>query len=260
MTTPTTSSRHAQPAVSCSHPGTCDWPPPAGRAQPVVGAPVPSGRRPLSGVPADWPPWSRWPRHRSRTITSHVTNYRGLMRVYHERLWVPVSWWLLGLVVMVILSAELAAGFGAPVVAAIYAVLIGGMAATLLWWSRSRVEVAGGELIAGRAQLPLAAAGEVSALDRAQTRAIIGPRADPAAFILIRPYLREAVYVEVTEPASGTGRRRRLRWQRWRPHVEVTEPSLGAPYWLVATRHPAALAAAINSARPAARAGGTTMG
>jgi hypothetical protein len=64
------------------------------------------------------------------------------MRVYHERLRVPVSWWLLGLVVMVILSAELAAGFGAPVVAAIYAVLLGGVAAMLLWWSRPRVEVA----------------------------------------------------------------------------------------------------------------------
>ena len=182
------------------------------------------------------------------------------MRVYHERLWVPVSWWLLGLVVMVILAAELAAGFSALVVAAIYAVLLGGGAAMLLSWSRPRIEVAGGELIAGRARLPLAAVGEVTALDRAQTRAIIGPRADPAAFILIRPYLREAVYAEVTEPASGTERRRRLRWRRWRPRLEVTESALGAPYWLVATRHPAELAAAINSARPAARAGGTAVG
>ena len=182
------------------------------------------------------------------------------MRVYHERLWVPVSWWLLGLVVMVILAAELAAGFGELVVTAIYAILLGGGAAMLLSWSRPRIEVAGGELTAGRARLPLAVAGEVTALDRAQTRAIIGPRADPAAFILIRPYLREAVYVEVTEPAFGTVRRRRLRWRRWRPHLEVTEPALGAPYWLVATRHPAELAAAINSARPAARAGGTAVG
>jgi hypothetical protein len=100
----------------------------------------------------------------------------------------------------------------------------------------------------------------VSALDRAQTRAIAGPRADPGAFTLIRPYLREAVYIEVTEPAAGGVPRRRLRWRRWRPHVEVTGPTAGPPYWLVATRHPAELAAAINSARPAARAGGTAMG
>jgi Protein of unknown function (DUF3093) len=182
------------------------------------------------------------------------------MRVYHERLWVPVTWWLLGLVVMVILAAELAAGFGELVVAAIYVVLLGGVAAMLLSWSRPRVEVADGELIAGRARLPLAVVGEVTALDRAQTRAMIGPRADPAAFILIRPYLREAVYAEVTEPGSGAVPRRRLRWRRWWFHVEVTEPAPGVPYWLVATRHPAELAAAINSARPAARAGGTAMG
>lgn len=182
------------------------------------------------------------------------------MRVYHERLWVPVSWWLLGLVVTVILSAELAAGFGALMVGVIYAVLLGAVAAMLLWWSRPRVEVAGGELAAGRARLPLAVAGEVTALDRVQTRAIIGPRADPAAFILIRPYLREAVYVEVTEPGVGVVRGRRLRWRRWRFQLETTEPAAGTPYWLVATRHPAELAAAINTARPAARAGGTSMG
>jgi hypothetical protein len=158
------------------------------------------------------------------------------MRVYRERLRAPLSWWLLGLVVIVILGAELAAGFGWLAAAAIYAVLVAGWSAMLISWGRPRVEVADGELVAGRARLALAAAGEVSALDRAQTRAISGPRADPAAFLLIRPYLREAVYVEVTDPAVGT------------------------PYWVVGTRRPAALAAAINSARPAARAGGTAVG
>jgi hypothetical protein len=158
------------------------------------------------------------------------------MRVYHERLWVPVRWWLLGLAVIVILGAELAAGFGWPVAAAIYAVLVAGWVAMLLSWGRPRVEVAGEELIAGRARLALASAGQVSVLDRAQTRAITGPRADPAAFSLMRPYLREAVYVEVTDPAADT------------------------PYWVVGTRRPGELAAAINSARPAARAGDTAMG
>ena len=149
------------------------------------------------------------------------------MRVYHERLWAPVSWWLVGLAVIVLLGAELAAGFGGPAVAAIFAVLVAGWAALLLSWGRPRIEVTGGELIVGRARLPLAAVGDVSALDRAQTRAIAGPRADPAAFTLIRPYLREAVYIEVTEPAAGGVPRRRLRWRRWRPHVEVTGPAAG---------------------------------
>jgi len=182
------------------------------------------------------------------------------MRVSHERLRVPVPWWLLGLVVIVILGSELAAGFSWLAGAAVYAVLAAAWVALLLSWGRPRVEVADGELTVDGARLALAAAGEVTTLDRAQTRAIAGPRADPAAFSLIRPYLREAVYVEVTDPAASTIRRRRLRWRRWRMYVEVTESAAGAPYWVVGTRRPAELAAAITSARPAARAGGTAVG
>ena len=184
------------------------------------------------------------------------------MRVYHERLRVPLSWWLIGLVVIVILGAELAAGFGWLAGGAIYAVLVAVWAAMLLSWGWPRVEVADGELSVGRARLALAAVGEVSALDRAQTRVMSGPRADPAAFLLIRPYLREAVYVEVTGPTAGTVRRaaRRLRWRRWRASTEVSGPAAGAPYWLVGTRHPAELAAAISRSRPGARADGAAVG
>jgi Protein of unknown function (DUF3093) len=170
------------------------------------------------------------------------------MRVYHERLWVPVSWLLLGLVVVVLLSAELAAGVeiliagsalarsGWLIGTAAYVVPIGVFALMMLTWSRPRVEITGSELTAGGVSLPLAAAGEVTALDQRQTRALRGPRADPSAFTLIRPYLREAVY------------------------IEVTDPSLATPYWLVATRHPAGLAAAIDRSRPAARTGDAAVG
>ena len=41
---------------------------------------------------------------------------------------------------------------------------------------------------------------------------------------------------------------------------EQVSPSADSPYWLVSTRHPAELAAAIEGARPSARAGGATMG
>lgn len=182
------------------------------------------------------------------------------MRVYHERLWVPWPWWLVGLAVVVILGEELATQFGWLIGIAIYAVLLAGWAALGLSWSRPQVAVGGGELAAGGARLPLAAAGEVSELDRAQTRAIIGPRADPSAFVLMRPHLRQAVYVRVTDAAAGTLRRRRLRWRHWRPRREVTETALGAPYWVVGTRHPGELAAAITGSRPAARAGGAAVG
>jgi hypothetical protein len=180
------------------------------------------------------------------------------MRVYHERLRVPFSWWLIGLATMLLLATEVVAGFSWPVAVAIYAVLIGLVAAMLWSWSRPTVLVSEGELRAGAACLPLAAVGEVTALDEKQTRALRGPRVDPAAFLLLRPYLRQAVYVEVARPGAETRVHRRLRG--FRLHVEVSRPAVAVPYWLVCTRHPAELAAAINGARAAARAGGATMG
>ena len=180
------------------------------------------------------------------------------MRVYHERLRVPFSWWLIGLATMLLLATEVVAGFAWPIAVAIYVVLVGLVAAMLWSWSRPTVQVSAGELRAGPACLPLAAVGEVTALDEAQTRSLRGPRADPAAFLMLRPYLRRAVYVEVARPGAETRVHRRLRG--FRLHVEVSRPAVAVPYWLVCTRHPAELAAAINGARAAARAGGATMG
>jgi hypothetical protein len=129
----------------------------------------------------------------------------------------------------------------------------------MLWsWSRPTVLVTGEELRAGPACLPLAAVGEVSALDEAQTRSLRGPRGDPAAFLLLRPYLRQAVYIEVATPGAQTRAHRRLRGFRLR--AEMTRPATDSPYWLVCTRHPAGLVAAINGARATAQTDGATMG
>jgi hypothetical protein len=158
------------------------------------------------------------------------------MRSYVERLRVPTSFWILGELSAVIFASTAWAGFSLVVAVASYVVFCGGCAALLLSWGRARIEVCDGELRAGSLTLPLAQAGEVAALDDAQTRALRGPRADPAAFTLIRPYLRLAVYIEVTGE-----------------HPE-------RPYWLLGTRRPAELAAAIERSRPQARTGGTAVG
>jgi hypothetical protein len=208
------------------------------------------------------------------------------MRVYHERPRVPVTWWLLGLGTIAVLATETVAGWPLLVAVAIYTVLVGLVVAMLLNWGRASIDVTGGELRVGQARLPLADTGQVTALDETQTRSLRGPRGDPAAFLFIRPYLRVAVYVEVTSPAApdpaaadpaaadpaaagpaaqgagGTaaaaGRPGRLPWRRDRR--ARPEPGAGAPYWLVCTRRPAELAAAISASRPAARINGATMG
>lgn len=183
------------------------------------------------------------------------------MGVYRERLRVPLPWWVLGLVMTLLLATEVVAGWPWPVAVAIYVVLTGFLAGLLTSWGRPVVEVAEGELRAGPARLPLPAVGEVTALDEAQTRALRGPRGDPAAFLLTRPYLRRAVYVEVARPgAERREPRNRRRPPGFRPRAEPARPVAASPYWLVGTRHPDELAAAIDRARATAPAGGAAMG
>ena len=147
------------------------------------------------------------------------------MRSYREHLRVPVSWWLLAIPWVAILGAEIYAGFGGfipPLVDAVFAAAVVGF---LLAWGAATIEVADGTLRAGGATLPLSRAGDVMALDEKQAALLRGPRADPAAHLMLRPYLKRAVYIALADPGSGV------------------------PYWLVATRHPAELAAAIERSR-----------
>ncbi|HZZ55922.1 MAG TPA: DUF3093 domain-containing protein [Trebonia sp.] len=147
---------------------------------------------------------------------------------YRERLLVPVSWWLLAVPVIAVLGGEVYAGFGGWIPPVIYAVFIAVVAGFLLTWGATTIEVAGGTLRAGGAELPLDRASDVVPLDEKQAALLRGPRADPAAHLMLRPYLKRAVYIRLADPGSGV------------------------PYWLVATRHPAELATAIERGRQSA--------
>ena len=147
---------------------------------------------------------------------------------YRERLLVPVSWWLLAVPVVVILGGEVYAGFGGWIPPAIYAVFIAVVAGFLLTWGATTIEVADGTLRAGGAELPLDRTSDVVPLDEKQAALLRGPKADPAAHLMLRPYLKRAVYIKLADPGSGV------------------------PYWLVATRHPAELATAIERGRQSA--------
>jgi DUF3093 family protein len=147
------------------------------------------------------------------------------MHDYRERLHVPLAWWLLAVPTVLILGATLYAGLTEPWPVIIMVGLAGGCAALLITMGLATVEIRDGGLRAGNAVLPLTAVREVAGLDENQTRRLRGPQADPAARLYSRPYLKESVYLAVA-PAGST-----------------------APYWLIGTRHPAELAAAIERCR-----------
>jgi hypothetical protein len=92
------------------------------------------------------------------------------------------------------------------------------------------VEVTTRELRAGRASISLDGIGPVEVLDRAEMAHLRGRGIDPRSYHCQRGWLAQGVRVEITDPADPT------------------------PYWLISSRHPGELAAAIKLARGAAGA------
>ncbi|WP_426244352.1 DUF3093 domain-containing protein [Nocardioides sp. LHG3406-4] len=143
---------------------------------------------------------------------------------YAERLHVPLRWWVQG--TMLVASLWLAVIVALP---GIVAWVVTAVALLLLAWGflaygAARVAVGGGQFRAGRAHIEIRHLGQVTALDADRTRRLAGPEADARAYLLLRPYLKRGVRVEITDPADRT------------------------PYWLVHTRHPDRLAGALTGA------------
>ena len=144
---------------------------------------------------------------------------------YDERLGVPLRWWALA--TMFVASMLLAFLVALPLWVALVGTGVLAAAVTVLFlgYGGARVVVGHGTLTAGRARIPLSAVGAVQPLDAEAARLLAGRNADARAYLLMRPYVRRAVRVEVTDPADPT------------------------PYWLVSTRHPERLVDALAAAR-----------
>ncbi|WP_109506256.1 DUF3093 domain-containing protein [Nocardioides speluncae] len=151
---------------------------------------------------------------------------------YAERLTVPLRWWAQA--TMLLASLWLAFVVALPAAAAwtIAAIAAALVAGCLLWYGGARITITDGELRAGRAHIPTRLVGGADPLDAEATRRIAGVEADARAYLLLRPYLKRAVKVEIADPADPT------------------------PYWLLSTRHPDRLANALATTAPEAGAAG----
>lgn len=143
---------------------------------------------------------------------------------YRERLFVPLGWWVLGM--LFCLSLGLAAGWYLGLVPGLVGVVVpmAGLTVLFLAYGGAVVAVGDGRFAAGRAQIELRWIGTVKALTPAETRDRRGPQADTRAYLLLRPYLPAAVEVTLDDPADP------------------------APYWLVSTRRPRRLAGHLDAA------------
>ncbi len=141
---------------------------------------------------------------------------------YHERLGVPLRWWVQGTMLVASLWLAVVVATPGPVAYLVTAVAMLLLAAGLISYGGVRVTVADGIFRAGRAHIEARHLGAVEALDAEQTRRTAGPEADARAYLVLRPYLKRAVKVEIADPADPT------------------------PYWLVGSRRPDDLAGALR--------------
>ena len=143
--------------------------------------------------------------------------------LFRERLTVPIIWWVLAglfsLSVLVAVGAYLgpAWGLGTSIAALLVAAAIFGSAAILISVDEQEIRV-------GRASIEHAYIATCRALDAEQTRRRTGVEADARAHLVLRPYIKTTVEITLDDPEDPV------------------------PYWLVSTRHPQRLAAALQDA------------
>jgi hypothetical protein len=143
--------------------------------------------------------------------------------LFRERLTVPIIWWVLAglfaLSVLLAVGAYLGPvwGIGTSVATLLVAATIFGSASLV-------ISVSGKETHVGRASIEHAYVAGCRALDADQTRRRAGVEADARAHLVLRPYIKTAVEITLADPDDPV------------------------PYWLVSTRHPQRLAAALQDA------------
>lgn len=144
---------------------------------------------------------------------------------YSERLHLPIGWWIGSLVMIIVLVLQVWMYLPVhPVVTFVVPlVLIAGLLGSA---SRTKIEVADGEVRLGRWSVPCAQVARVEELDQRNTRRAAGIGGDPAAVMLVRPWVQCATKI-----------------------VCIGDDP---PYALVSTRHPEKLSAAVVACATAA--------
>ena len=141
--------------------------------------------------------------------------------LFRERLTVPIIWWVLAglfsLSVLIAVGAYLgpAWGVGTSVAMFLVAAAIFGSASIVISVDEREIQV-------GRAAIEHLYIATCLALNAEETRRRTGVEADARAHMVLRPYIKTTVEITLDDPEDSV------------------------PYWLVSTRHPQRLAAALQ--------------
>lgn len=142
---------------------------------------------------------------------------------YEERLALPLWWWPAGLGLASLAAAVVHSGAGGLRAVVPYVVLLPMAVVVLLRLSRGRIRVADGVLHVPGARIPVTHLAAGTPYDAQGSSTSLPRLADPMAFLALRSWVPTGVRLEVDDPADDT------------------------PYWLVSSRRPEQLLAAVRS-------------
>jgi hypothetical protein len=166
----------------------------------------------------------------SQITLSRVSDTRATTQTvrYRERLWVPWWWTLPAAVLVVLVALELNQAVSGLPNWVPFVVLFGVAGALLSWWSKIELRVVSQptgetELWVAGAHLPTSVIARTAAVPRSAKSAALGRQLDPAAYVVHRAWVGPMVLLVLDDPDDPT------------------------PYWLISTRHPDRLLAALKS-------------
>ncbi|MDL9936391.1 DUF3093 domain-containing protein [Gordonia sp. ABSL1-1] len=144
--------------------------------------------------------------------------------LFDERLYVPWWWWLAAAVVTGVVGHEIElSAHNSPWGLLGYAGTAVLCVAVLLSMSRTRIRVDHDRLLhADRARLPRSVIARAASVPATAKSAALGRQLDPAAYLVHRAWVKTMVLIVLDDPDDPT------------------------PYWLVSTRRPAQLLAALG--------------
>ena len=143
--------------------------------------------------------------------------------LFRERLTVPIMWWalagLFSLSVLIAVATYLGLTWGVGTAIATFLV-----AAAIFGSASIVISVDDKEIHVGRATIEHTYIAVCRALSADEARRLTGVEADARAHMVLRPYIKTAVEITLEDPVDPV------------------------PYWLVSTRDPGRLAAALQDA------------
>lgn len=135
----------------------------------------------------------------------------------------PWWWYLVAVAVAALLGAEIHMGYPGLRSWIGYVLCVAVAVGALALLGRSRVRVADGKLHVGGATKELRHLGRAEVVPKAERQVALGPDLDPAAYLMLRAWVRQVVRVEITDPDDQT------------------------PYWVFSVRDARGLLAALKN-------------